>query len=417
MACSEHEVAADAARARSSKGLRRLAMLQRFLTVATRYWTGVFPLIRCELRHWRARAGAIPDPALRSLAFQAHSGKRGNLEGAAAFAVFVPQQFGEPVTRALVAFQGAYDYVDLLSEQDSEDTIANGYRLHLVLVAALEPGGRRLNGYAHHPVDGDAGYLQAFVAACRAAVDRLPSYPATATHALEGARRIAVYQGLNNWGRGGSHEEYARWAAEETPASTGLRWWETGAAAGSSLSIFAALAAAADALVGPSQAAAIDAAYHPWIGALHTLLDSLVDYRADVRAGQHSLVGHYGGPQETAGRMRQIATISVRLAGELPHPLSHQMLLAAMSCFYLVAPEASLPHAALARAGIVVAIGDLAGPTTAIMRVRQTLGRGGSTAPAGGASDGCADEVAGEGDSGVIGRLECGRPRGCSSVG
>lgn len=381
MAGAEHEVAASAAMGRCCRELRRIALLYRFLTTASRYWIGVYPVIRGELRQWRARAAAIPDPGLRKLAFEAHGGKRGNLEGAAAFAVFVPRQYMLLLTRALVAFQGAYDYVDVLSEQSSEDTIASGYRLHLALVAALDPGGRRIDGYAHHPADDDAGYLQAFTEACRTAIDQLPSYKSTAANAIEGARRIAMYQGLNNWGSGGGPKEYARWAAEETPAASGLRWWETGAAAGSSLSIFAALAAATDVQVGPSEAAAIDAAYFPWIGALHTLLDSLVDHPADVRAGHHTLVGHYRTAEETAARMQQIATASMRRASALPHGPAHQMLLAAMSCFYLVAPEASLDHAVLARAQIVAAIGHLAGPTMAIMRMRQKLDSdGGSTA-------------------------------------
>lgn len=378
---AENEEAASAAIGRRCRELRRIALLYRFLAAASRYWIGVYPVIRGELRRWRARAAAIPDPGLRELAFQAHGGKRGNLEGAAAFAVFAPRQYMVSLTRALVAFQGAYDYVDVLSEQPSEDTIASGYRLHLALVAALTPGGRQVNGYAHHPVEDDAGFLQSFTEACRAAVDSLPSYGATAAHAIEGARRIAVYQGLNNWGAGGGPKEYARWAREETPAQSGLRWWETGAAAGSSLSIFAALAAAADTLVGPTQAAAIDAAYFPWIGALHTLLDSLVDHPADVLAGHHTLVGHYRCADETAGRMHQIAEASMHRAGALPHGHAHQMLLAAMSCFYLVAPEALLDHAALARMQIIAAIGDLAGPTMAIMRARQKLDSdGGSTA-------------------------------------
>jgi tetraprenyl-beta-curcumene synthase len=379
----ERDAIAIAALSRCRKDWRRIALTSRFVTVARRYWLGAYPVIKGETRRWRARAGAIPDPRLRTLAFEAHGAKRGNLEGAAAFAVFVPSRFATPVTRALVAFQGAYDYVDVLSEQESEDTVASGYRLHLALVAALQPGRRRMDGYAHHPCGQDAGYLQAFTDACRAAVDRLPSYAATAAYAIEGARRIAVYQGLNSWSEGGSPREYARWAGEETPPDTDLSWWETGAAAGSSLAVFAAMAAAADALTGPEQAAAVDAAYHPWIGALHTLLDSLVDYPVDVREGHHSLVGHYRDACERAVRMRHIAETSVRLAGALPNGISHQMLLAAMSCFYLVAPEAGLDHAAAARATIIAAIGDLAGPTMAIMRARQKLdGEGGSTAGA-----------------------------------
>lgn len=395
MSHPQHDAARAAALGRCCKELRRIALLYRFLAVAGRYWLNAYPVIKEELRRWRARAGAIPDPDLRSLAFEAHGGKRGNLEGAAAFAVFVPPQFAVCLTRALVAFQGAYDYVDVLSEQDSEDTVASGYRLHLTLVAALQPGERRVDGYAHHPVEEDAGYLQAFVDACRAAIDRLPSYAATAEHAVEGARRIAVYQGLNNWSAGGGPAEYARWAGEETPADTGLAWWETGAAAGSSLSIFAAMAAAADALVGPEQAAAIDAAYFPWIGALHTLLDSLVDYPVDMREGHHSLVGHYGGAPETATGMAHVAEVSVSRAGALPNADAHEMLLAAMSCFYLVAPEASLEHAAPAGSLIARAIGDLAGPTMAIMRVRERLGGGGGSTAQAREADGAPDAPAG----------------------
>lgn len=373
--------AAGIAAAGGARWLGRIGMLGGFLAVARRYWLSVYPVIRRELGQWRARAGAIPDPVLRRLAFEAHSGKRGNLEGAAAFALFVPRRFSLQVTRAVVAFQGAYDYVDVLSEQESEDMVASGYRLHLTLIAALTPGGGLLHGYAHHPVSDDAGYLQALVQACRLAVACLPSYGACAPHAREGARRIAVYQGLNNWGPGGGPAEYARWAGEETPPHSGLAWWETGAAAGSSLSIFAAIAAAADALVGPAEAAAIDAAYFPWIGALHTLLDSLVDAPADVRASHHSLVAHYGGPERTALRMQQLAEISMRRIAALPNARAHAMLLAAMSCFYLVAPEASLPHAAPAREGILAAIGELALPTMLIMRLRQTVhGRASSTA-------------------------------------
>lgn len=382
MSCPSLDAAGSTAAARRQRAWPgHVAQMCSFLVVAWRYWVGIYPVIAGELRQWRARAGAIPDPSLRALAFEAHGTKRGNLEGAAAFAVFVPRRFRRAVGGALVAFQGAYDYVDVLSEQQSEDSVASGYRLHLTLVAALMPGGGPADGYAHHCRDGDSGYLRAFVGACRADVDRLPSYGAARSHAIEGARRIAVYQGLNNWGEGGGPREYARWATEETPRGTGLRWWETGAAAGSSLSIFAAIGAAADRLLDISQAAAIDAAYFPWIGALHTLLDSLVDHPADVWAGYHSLVGHYQEPEEVAARMRAIAERAMKDASALARPQAHTMLLAAMSCFYLVAPEASLPYAAPARDAIVVAIGDLAGPTMAIMRARQKLhGRAGSTA-------------------------------------
>lgn len=351
----------------------RLRLLLRFAALAWRYWAAVYPLICGELRQWRARAGTIPDPDLRRLAFEAHQGKRRNLEGAAAFAVFAPAARARWLVRALVGFQAAYDYVDVLSEQRSCDTIASGYRLHLTLVAALRPGSSPPHPYAHHPTDQDGDYLSRFIEACGAALAQLPSYHLTEGHAREGARRIAVYQGLNSWGDGGDHLAYARWAAEETPEGSGLHWWETGAAAGSSLSVFAAIAAGAEDALLPEDADRIDCVYFPWAGALHTLLDSLIDHPSDRREGQHSLIEHYGSPEETAARMQAIAQRSIGDARALHGGEAHAMIVAAMSCFYLTAPEASMAHARRARDLIIEAIGELSGPTLLVMRARQLL--------------------------------------------
>jgi len=350
---------------------RKLVLGWRFLTLAWRYWLAVHPLIRGELRRWQARANAIADPSLRALAFEAHSGKQGNLEGAAAFAVFVPASARAAVVQALVCFQAAYDYVDVLSEQPGQDTIASGYRLHLALVDALEPCVCGGEPYAHHAAADDAGYLRLLVAICGSLVQRLPSYGLTKGYAKEGARRIAVYQGLNNWGRGGDHRAYARWAGEETPRDTALQWWETGAAAGSSLSVFAAVAIAADASLLEEHARLVDEAYFPWIGSLHTLLDSLVDHEADVREGLHSLVGHYDSTAQAARRMRGIAARSMQDAGRLRDGDAHQMIVAAMSCFYLVSSEAAVGEVAPVRDEVIDALGEVARPTLLVMRLRE----------------------------------------------
>ena len=90
-----------------------------FMGAARRYWLSVFPAVSRERRHWQVRANEIPDPVLRRLALDAQHCKRGNVEGAAAFAAFVEPASRPVVVRALVAFQTAYDYADVLSEQPS----------------------------------------------------------------------------------------------------------------------------------------------------------------------------------------------------------------------------------------------------------------------------------------------------------
>jgi tetraprenyl-beta-curcumene synthase len=181
-------------------------------------------------------------------------------------------------------------------------------------------------------------------------------------------RRIVQYQTLID-----HPAAFAAWAATETPAGSGLRWWETGAACGSSTAIFALIAAAGSPGLRIAEAVAIERAYFPWIGALHTLLDSLIDQPEDLAGGQHSLVGHYGSAAVTAGRLGAIAIEATRLAHGLPHGCDHRLILAGMTSEYASSPSALLPHARAARTAVLDAMGDLTAPTMAVFAARRRL--------------------------------------------
>ena len=173
----------------------RLALAGMFGAAALRYWTGVFPGVCRELARWRRRAGEIADPVLRGLALEA-LGKRGNIEGAAAFAAFVPRSHRNLVLRAVVAFQTAYNYLDLLAEQPSPDPAANARRLHEALLVALDPAAAHPDYYEHNPQHDDDGYLSEIVEACRGALGVMPSYAAVALSARRAATRIVEFQSL-----------------------------------------------------------------------------------------------------------------------------------------------------------------------------------------------------------------------------
>src|ERR1700689_4417398 len=140
--------------ATSAAGHKALATL--FVKAAMRYWLSVFPSICREIRHWRERAEAIPDPALRELALEAQRIKRGNIEGSGAFAAFAPGSWREQVVRAQVAFQSAYDYADTLSEQPIKDPVGNGRQLHQALLAAINLDVDQPDYYARNPHHNDA---------------------------------------------------------------------------------------------------------------------------------------------------------------------------------------------------------------------------------------------------------------------
>ncbi len=350
----------------------RLALGQAFTGAAARYWLGIFPQVGRELRHWRECALRIPDPVLRQLALVTQGSERGNLEGAAAFAVLAPRAQRVQVVRAAVAFQATYDYIDTLAEQPSHDPVANGHQLHLALLTALEPGTEHEDYYKHNSCSHDNGYIRNLVDTCRNAFCALPSYSSVAESALRATRRMVAYQSLNHGSE--SHRALALWACSETPAGTELRWWETAAGAASSLSVFALIAAAGRPFLGAGETIALERAYFPWIGALHVLLDSLIDHAADIEAGHHSLMEHYTSVEEAAARLGSIAARALHATEMLSDGIQHAMILAAMTSFYLSAPSASTPNWQPVTNRVLEAVGTLAAPTMIVLRARRAAG-------------------------------------------
>jgi tetraprenyl-beta-curcumene synthase len=359
----------------AAQNRERLALASVFAGAAARYWLGVFPIVGRELRLWRQRARQIPDPVLRRLALVTQDDERGNLEGAAAFAVLVPRAHRERVVRAMVAFQAAYDYIDTLAEQPSVDPVANGHQLHLALLTALDPDGEHADYYEHAGGHRDNGYIRSLVDTCRFAFAALPSQASVAEPALRAARRMVAYQALNHDTRGNTRGALAKWASTLTPAGTGLRWWETAAGAASSLTVFALIAAAAQPFLDAGEAAATESAYFPWIGALHVLLDSLIDRAEDLDSGHHCLVDHYASDDETASRLGAIASHAMHATELLPKGVQHATILAGMTSFYLSAPGVASPASGSTARRVLEPMGALAVPTMTVLRARRAAER------------------------------------------
>lgn len=367
-------------------------MAAAFAGAAWRYWLGVFPQVCAERRQREARAQQIPDPLLQRVVLDALR-KWDNIEGATAFAAFVPLRRRAAATRAMASFQAAYNYLDTLTELPSVDPVVNGRLLHRALLVALDPEAPHLDYYRHHHLRDDAGYLVETVDECRAALAELPSFPAVAPAARRAAERIVAFQSCNTGEVQGDYLALERWARTNTPPGAGLRWWETAASAGSSLSIYALIAAAARPRVREQEIAAIEAAYFPWIGALHSLLDNLVDVAEDYATGQRSLVGCYASSLDAATRMRLLAERSLRAARALPERDGHELVLAAMASLYLSTPDAALPAASPVAHAVLDALGEPARLAMLVFRSRLALRHVTSRRPGATVHRGAAAEV------------------------
>lgn len=341
-----------------------------FASAACRYWFGVFPVVRSEMRRLRRRARDIPDPVLRSLALDAQRRKWASLEGAAAFATFTPRRGRARVTRLLVDLQGIFDYADTLMEQPSGDAALNARQLHHAFVAAMQPGLPHRDYYQHHDRDEDGGYLAELTDTCRALIGALPSYPIVAETVMRHARRVVFYQSTINLATVADHPRLEQWADKQA-SGTALRWWEVGAACGSSLAIFAHIAAAADPRLTPADVDAIEALYWPWAEALHILLDSLIDRVEDRETDQPNLLDHYASQAEMTEHLGLLASETAKRAREVaPH---HRLILAGMVALYLSDEQAWIASARPASEAILAATGTLAKPALLLLRSRRLM--------------------------------------------
>ncbi|MHB8242930.1 MAG: DUF2600 family protein [Solirubrobacteraceae bacterium] len=354
---------------------QRTSFVRAYIKAATRYWFTIYPQVRREADRWRTRAASIPNRTLRELAFEAQRIKQGNIDGSAAFAILAPPSQRATVVRAQVAFQSVYDYVDTLSEQPNPQPVANSRRLHQALLVALDPDASHGAYYSGQTDHNDGGFLEEIVDACRGALAELPSYGVVSGPARRVTERIVAYQSLNLSEPHGGHRYLARWARKATPPGTGLRWWETAASAGSSLGLFALMSAAGVADLTATQAFAIETAYWPWIGALHSLLDSLVDGPEDAAVGQHNLLDYYDSPEEASERLQMLAGKAIRATDSLPDAREHALILAGMASYYLTSPQLSSPIAQLAADAVLEQLGTATKPSMVVFELRRAAGQ------------------------------------------
>ncbi|MGH2832539.1 MAG: DUF2600 family protein [Solirubrobacteraceae bacterium] len=333
-----------------------------FVRAAVHYWLAIAPCVTEEFRSWKERAAKIPDPVLRRHALETHREKRESLDGVTTFATFAPRQQRLKVARATIAYQLAFDYIDTITEQPVSDPIANGRQLNSALVSAVQFGVPHCDYYSEHTQQEDGGYLVDLLESFRRSARTLPSYQAIVEPASRVCQQIVSYQSLNHGDVNGSFGPFREWArAEENPAS-GLWWWETAAAGGSPLPLYALLAAAGSPGVSEDHISALHDAYVPWVASLSTLLDSLLDHEQDLTEGRHSLVAYYRSPEETAERLQLIAAEALRRTQALADGAHHSMILAAMAGFFYSVNESTSPMVRRTTRLVLEAMGDLAKP-------------------------------------------------------
>lgn len=285
-----------------------------------------------QVRAWRAKAGAIPDPPIRRDALDSLARKRGHIEGAALFSI-IPHARSKDLVRLLVAYQILFDFLDGVNERSA--SAVNGVQLHLALVDALDPGTPRADYLEHHPWHDDGGYLAALVEVCRAMCGRLPGYPRVRELVLGEARALRVLA-LNHISNSTVREAALRgWCSGVASGRRDVTWYELAAGGSSSLAIHTLLALASEPGCARIDLTDVRRRYACVISVMGTMLDSYADQVEDEDSGDHSYVAYYPTPRARLARLETLIRRSFEEALLLPDGERHALIVACMVAMYL----------------------------------------------------------------------------------
>ena len=339
-----------------------------------RYWPTVAPTVRRQLRRWEQRAHAIPDPLLRSVALDKLHSESFNAEGTATLATLAKPSERPRTAEAIVALQVTYDYLDGLAEQTTPDGPRNGQRLFQAFTDAVTPPTETRDYYREHALREDGGYLAELTTTVRNTLAALPASAAITPVAERAARRCAEAQILVHTHTDAGPAKLQAWAEREA-ANTTLNWRAfLAGAVTSALSIHVLIAAGTDPQTTQDQAVTIDAAYLS-IGAVATMLDSLIDYDHDLNMGTQWYLRCYEDQSALADNLATTARQAVAQARTLPHNAHHAMTLVGVAAYYLSTAEASseLPRQLTRR--LRHELRPLMTPTLAVMRTWRAAKR------------------------------------------
>jgi tetraprenyl-beta-curcumene synthase len=358
--------AAQSGRAAPASSLSTRAVLA-LAAANVRYWPTVAPVVREQLRHWRARAATIADPRLRSLALAKLAGEGLNAEVAAMLATLAPRAHRRPVVKAIVALEVLYDFLDGLTETPASEAAGDGALLFRAFTEALSPSTERTPDYYRLRAAGDGGYLQELVATVRFVLAGLPATVKVAEVLRENATRGAQAQLAIHAAQAHGDGPLERWAIRHAAGSR-LQWREyLAGAACSVLSAHALIVAAADREMTLAQARALEEIYLS-ISVLPTLLDSALDHELDEREGHLGYARLYSGPDELATRLEAVIADVIDVSARAPKGAHHLMTLVGVVAYYTTAPAARSEFARPIAERLQAQLRPLIVPTLALMR-------------------------------------------------
>lgn len=324
------------------------------------YFRVVRPRVIHLIAQLHQQAQDIPDSDLRDQALSSLRTKQFHCEGGGVYGGPSRDPHGY-LLEFLVPYQSLCDYLDTVTDRGPSQDPDNLRWLHQALVDATTPYAPVRDYYRDHPYNDDGGYMASLVLRSQQALARFPGYAKVQDRIM---RLVQLYIDLQVYKHGPVStrlDRLTKWFHKESDPQDGLFWWEFAAASGSTLGIFALLTLALEPSPKRESIESLYDLYFPWIGALHILLDYLIDQKEDLEGGDLNFVTYYQDREQATHRLQKIYRHIVHQAKSVPDAAFHRYVARGLLGFYLsdrkVRRDLNRPACQLLATGGSVSIG------------------------------------------------------------
>lgn len=314
--------------------MRELKIPTQPISLMSKVYWRVFPMVQQELNYWRRRADEIPNPELRKQALASIEAKTFHCQGGAILSLLASGHRAK-ATRFIVAYQTISDYLDNLCDRSTSLDPIDFAALHESMKDALSLNPELKNYYRHRTDQNDGGYLTELVGVCQSVLRELACYDDIKHYLMELCDYYCDLQIHKHVEVAERIPRLKNWFTLYQKHLPAMEWYEFSACTGSTLGIFCLISYALREDFEVSHAEQIRNGYFPYIQGLHILLDYFIDQEEDRKEGDLNFCFYYENNQSLFNRLKHFLKEADRHTVKLPNQRFHQLINRGLLGIYL----------------------------------------------------------------------------------
>ena len=304
------------------------------ISLMSKVYRKILPLVHKELSYWKKRAEAIPDPELRKQALASIEHKTFHCEGGSIMALMALDKYPLAI-KFIVAYQTISDYLDNLCDRSTSLDPDDFAALHESMLDALSIDAVPREYYRFRTEQIDGNYLADLAATCREVLSQLENYEKIKDYLIELCRYYCDLQIHKHVKVEDRVPRLQSWFAENKAEIPEMEWYEFSACSGSTLGVFCLVSYAIRADFEYENAESIHNGYFPYIQGLHILLDYFIDQEEDREGGDLNFCFYYENEEKLFERLKHFVEQADKHTKQLPHSRFHQLINRGLLGIYL----------------------------------------------------------------------------------